>query len=199
LLCGFYRPQQGEIRIAGQDIVLSGIREARKRVSLVSQETYLFPTTIAENIAYGKVGASQQEIEEAARAANAHDFITGLPQGYQTQVGEWGSRLSGGEKQRISLARAILKDAPILLLDEPTSALDAQSEAVVQEALERFMQGRTVLVIAHRLATIKNVDQIVVLDQGRLVERGTHAELMGAETLYQRLYLKQTDLEGCRD
>ncbi|MFN2281895.1 MAG: ABC transporter ATP-binding protein, partial [Anaerolineales bacterium] len=199
LLCGFYRPQQGEIRIAGQDIVLSGIREARKRVSLVSQETYLFPTTIAENIAYGKVGASQQEIEEAARAANAHDFITGLPQGYQTQVGEWGSRLSGGEKQRISLARAILKDAPILLLDEPTSALDAQSEAVVQEALERFMQGRTVLVIAHRLATIKNVDQIVVLDQGRLVECGTHAELMGAETLYQRLYLKQTDLEGCRD
>ncbi|MFL7812622.1 MAG: ABC transporter ATP-binding protein [Anaerolineales bacterium] len=196
LLCGFYRPQQGEIRIAGQDIVLSGIREARKRVSLVSQETYLFPTTIAENIAYGKVGASQQEIEEAARAANAHDFITGLPQGYQTQVGEWGSRLSGGEKQRISLARAILKDAPILLLDEPTSALDAQSEAVVQEALERFMQGRTVLVIAHRLATIKNVDQIVVLDQGRLVECGTHAELMGSETLYQRLYLKQTDLEG---
>lgn len=196
LLCGFYRPQGGEIRIKGHDILRSGIREARKQVSLVSQETYLFPTTIAENIAYGKLGASQGEIEEAARAANAHDFITALSNGYQTQVGEWGSRLSGGEKQRISLARAILKDAPILLLDEPTSALDAQSEAVVQEALERFMQGRTVLVVAHRLATIKNVDEIVVLDQGRLVERGTHADLMGTKTLYQRLYLKQTDQEG---
>jgi len=196
LLCGFYRPQKGEIRVMGHDIVQSGIREARKWVSLVSQETYLFPTTIAENIAFGRLGASQQEIEEAARAANAHDFITALNDGYQTQVGEWGSRLSGGEKQRISLARAILKDASILLLDEPTSALDAQSEAVVQDALERFMRGRTVLVVAHRLATIKNVDEIVVLDQGRLVERGTHGELMGNETLYQRLYLKQTDLEG---
>lgn len=196
LLCGFYRPQRGEIRIAGNDIFKSSIREARRLVALVSQETYLFPTTIAENIAYGRIGASQDEIEEAARAANAHDFISSLPEGYQTQVGEWGSKLSGGEKQRISLARAILKDAPILLLDEPTSALDAQSEAVLQEVLERFMEGRTVLVVAHRLATIKNVDEIVVLDQGHLVERGTHRELMGSETLYKRLYLKQTDQEG---
>ncbi len=199
LLCGFYRPQKGAIRIAGHDIVQSGIQEARRRVSLVSQETYLFPTTVAENIAYGSLGAAQSEIEAAARAANAHDFILKLPYGYQTQVGEWGSKLSGGEKQRISLARAILKDAPILLLDEPTSALDAQSEAVVQEALERLMEGRTVLVVAHRLATIKNVDEIVVLDQGHLVERGTHQELLGSETLYKRLYLKQTDLEGDHD
>lgn len=195
LLCGFYRPQRGEIRIAGNDIFNSSIREARRLVALVSQETYLFPTTIAENIAYGRIGAPQDEIEQAARAANAHDFISSLPGGYQTQVGEWGSKLSGGEKQRISLARAILKDAPILLLDEPTSALDAQSEAVLQEALERFMVGRTVLMVAHRLATIKNVDQIVVLDQGHLVERGTHGELMGSETLYKRLYLKQTNQE----
>lgn len=195
LLCGFYRPQNGQILIEGRDILQSGIRAARSQVSLVSQETYLFPTTIAENIAYGRHGATQPEIREAARAANAHDFITNLPGGYDTQVGEWGSKLSGGEKQRIALARAILKNAPILLLDEPTSALDAQSEAVVQDALERFMRGRTVLVIAHRLSTIKNVDAIVVLDQGRLVEQGTHQELMRSETHYKRLYLKQTDLE----
>jgi subfamily B ATP-binding cassette protein MsbA/ATP-binding cassette subfamily B protein AbcA/BmrA len=195
LLCGFYRPHSGQILIEGRDILQSGIRAARSQVSLVSQETYLFPTTIAENIAYGRHGATQHEIREAARAANAHDFITNLPGGYDTQVGEWGSKLSGGEKQRIALARAILKNAPILLLDEPTSALDAQSEAVVQEALERFMRGRTVLVIAHRLSTIKNVDAIVVLDQGRLVEQGTHQELMRSETHYKRLYLKQTDLE----
>lgn len=195
LLCGFYQPQSGQILIEGRDIFQAGIREARGQVSLVSQETYLFPTTIAENIGYGRLGATQDEIEQAAKAANAHDFITGLQAGYQTQVGEWGSRLSGGEKQRVALARAILKNAPILLLDEPTSALDAQSEAVVQEALERFMEGRTVLVVAHRLSTIKNVDSIVVLDQGRLVEQGTHQELMGSDTLYKRLYLKQIDQE----
>jgi len=195
LLCGFYYAQDGEIRISGCNIFQTGIREARKQVSLVSQETYLFPTSISENIAYGRLGATQDEIITAAKQANAHDFITAHTEGYETQVGEWGSKLSGGEKQRIALARAILKDAPILLLDEPTSALDTQSEAIVQEALERFMRGRTVLVIAHRLSTIKNVDEIVVLDQGRLSERGTHEELMGSDTLYKRLYLKQTDLE----
>ena len=199
LLCGFYQPQGGRILLEGRDIFTCGIQQARKVISLVSQETYLFPTTIAENIAYGRLGASQEEIEEAAKSANAHKFITGLVEGYQTQVGEWGAKLSGGEKQRVALARAILKNAPILLLDEPTSALDAQSEAVVQEALDRFMEGRTVLVVAHRLATIKNVDSIVVLDQGRLVERGTHQELMGSDTLYKRLYLKQTDQEDHHD
>jgi ABC-type multidrug transport system fused ATPase/permease subunit len=195
LLCGFYRPQSGQIQICGSDIFQSGISAARRQVSLVSQETYLFPTTIAENISYGRPGATRDEIVNAAKAANAHDFITKHVGGYESQVGEWGAKLSVGEKQRIALARAILKDAPILLLDEPTSALDAQSEAVVQEALERFMRGRTVLVIAHRLSTIKNVDEIIVLDQGRLRERGTHQELMGSDTIYRRLYLKQTDLE----
>ena len=168
------------------------MRAARKYISLVSQETYLFPTTISENIAYGREGATRDDIIAAAKDANAHDFILAQPEGYETQVGEWGSKLSGGEKQRIALARAILKDAPILLLDEPTSALDAQSESVVQEALERFMRGRTVLVVAHRLSTIKNVDEIVVLDNGRLHERGTHQILMHSDSLYKRLYLKQT-------
>lgn len=195
LLCGFYRPQSGHIHIEGNDILRSDLYEVRKRVSLVSQETYLFPTTIAENIAYGRQGATRDEITAAARAANAHDFISAQPEGYETQVGEWGSKLSGGERQRIALARAILKDAPILLLDEPTSALDAQSEAILQEALERFMRGRTVLVVAHRLSTIKNVDEIIVLEGGRLRECGTHQKLMSADSLYKRLYLKQTAQE----
>ena len=196
LLCGFYRPQSGQVRIGGSDIFQSNLRAARKRVSLVSQETYLFPTTIAENIAYGRLGATHDEIIAAAKAANAHDFISAQPDGYETQAGEWGAKLSGGERQRIALARAILKDAPILLLDEPTSALDAQSEAIVQEALERFMHGRTVLVVAHRLATIKGVDEIIVLNEGRLYERGSHEQLMQSETLYKRLYLKQTTQEA---
>jgi subfamily B ATP-binding cassette protein MsbA/ATP-binding cassette subfamily B protein AbcA/BmrA len=195
LLCGFYRPQGGQIHIEGNDILQTDLYEVRKRVSLVSQETYLFPTTIAENIAYGRQGATRDEIIAAARAANAHHFISVQPEGYETRVGEWGSTLSGGERQRIALARAILKDAPILLLDEPTSALDAQSEAILQEALERFMNGRTVLVVAHRLSTIKHVDEIIVLESGKVCERGTHQELMRTDSLYKRLYLKQTAQE----
>ena len=195
LLCGFYQPQNGEVQIFGNDIYQSDLKYARQLVSLVSQETYLFPTTIAENIAYGRFGAEQNEIIAAAKKANAHDFIMSQPDGYETQAGEWGKKLSGGERQRIGLARAILKDAPILLLDEPTSALDAQSEKTVQDALERFMVGRTVLVIAHRLSTIRNVDEILVLDQGHLIERGTHDQLMGSETLYKRLYLRQSEEE----
>jgi ABC-type multidrug transport system fused ATPase/permease subunit len=196
LLCGFYRPQRGMVQIFGNDIFLSDLRDARQQVSLVSQETFLFPTSISENIAYGRPGATQAEIIAAAQQANAHDFITSQPDGYQTRVGEWGATLSGGEQQRISLARAILKDAPILLLDEPTSALDAQSEAIVQEALERFMRGRTVLVVAHRLSTIKNVDEIIVLEGGRLLERGKHEQLMESETHYKHLYLRQTNQEA---
>jgi len=193
LLCGFYEPQAGSIRVYGNDLFHSDLVAARKYVSLVSQDTYLFPTTIAENIAYGRLGASHDEIIAAAKAANAHDFITTFEKQYETPVGEWGAKLSGGERQRISLARAILKDAPILLLDEPTSSLDTQSEAIVQKALERLMKGRTVLVIAHRLSTIQGADRIFVLDAGKIQESGTHGELMQTRGLYCQLYLKQVN------
>jgi len=196
LLCGFYRPQAGRVLIAGNDLFQSNLQELRRFVSLVSQDVYLFPASLAENISYGRRGATREEIVAAARAANADEFIRALPDGYETQAGEWGVRLSGGERQRISLARAILKDAPILLLDEPTSALDAQSEAFIQQALERFMVGRTVLVVAHRLATVRHADEIVVLQSGRLQERGTHELLMASDTLYRRLYLNQASLEA---
>ena len=192
LLCGYYKPEKGHIRVLGNDLFQTDLTEARKQVSLVSQETYLFPTSISENIAYGRSGATQDEIIKATKAANAHKFILEKPDGYDTYVGEWGVKLSGGERQRISLARAILKDAPILLLDEPTSALDTQSEALVQEALNQLMIGRTVLIVAHRLSTIIGADQILVLDQGSIQEQGTHTELMKTDSLYKRLYLKQT-------
>jgi ABC-type multidrug transport system fused ATPase/permease subunit len=191
ILCGFYHPQQGQVRIHGNDLAKVNLAGARAQVSLVSQQTYLFPTTISENIAYGRSGATEAEIITAAKAANAHDFILEQPQGYQTQVGERGTRLSGGQRQRIALARAILKDAPILLLDEPTSALDTQSEALVQQALDRFMAGRTALIVAHRLSTIKGADHILVLDQGNICEQGTHAVLMQQGGLYRRLVQKQ--------
>lgn len=158
---------------------------------MVSQDTTLFPVSIAENISYGRIQATQDEIIAAAQAANAHDFIMELPQGYQTKVGERGSRLSGGQKQRIAIARAILKDAPILLLDEPTSALDTESEALVQDALENVMKNRTVLVIAHRLSTIKDADEVLVLEQGQIVERGTHYDLLDQGGVYTRLYQKR--------
>ena len=196
LLCGFYQPQSGKVKVYGNDLFLSNLAEMRTQMSLVSQDTYLFPTTLKENIAYGRIGATDDEIVAAAKAANAHDFIMRHPDGYETQTGEWGTKLSGGERQRIALARAILKDAPILLLDEPTSALDTQSEAMVQEVLEQLMRGRTVIVVAHRLSTLKNVDKILVLDQGQIRESGTHAELMKADSLYKRLYLKQTETNG---
>ena len=194
LLCGFYKPQSGGIKIYGNDLFDTNLSEVRTKISLVSQETYLFPTTIKSNIAYGRVGASDDEIVAAAKAANAHDFIMEQPNGYETQSGEWGAKLSGGQRQRIALARAILKDAPILLLDEPTSALDTQSEAIIQEVLERLMRGKTVIIVAHRLSTLRNVDKILVLDQGQIREIGTHLELMGTDSLYKRLYLKQAEL-----
>lgn len=197
LLAGFYPPQSGTIALFGNDLTDVDLAEARERIALVAQETYLFPTTLAENIAYGRPGATQEEIVAAAKAANAHAFICEQPEGYQTQVGERGVRLSGGERQRIALARAILRDAPILLLDEPTSALDTQSESLVQEALERLMADRTVLIVAHRLSTFLHADRILVLggdEEGgpfTIRERGTHAELIGHDTLYRQLYLRQ--------
>jgi len=191
LICGFYPPQSGRISIFGNDLAGTGLSAARAQISIVSQDTYLFPTTLAENISYGKPGASEAEIVAAAKAANAHDFILEQPLGYQTMVGERGVRLSGGQRQRIAIARAILKDAPILLLDEPTSALDTQSEALVQDALEHFMAGRATLIVAHRLSTIRNVDRVLVLADGGIREQGTHADLMKSDTLYRRLYLNQ--------
>ncbi|MEM7125241.1 MAG: ABC transporter ATP-binding protein [Chloroflexota bacterium] len=191
LLCGFYQAQDGQLSVFGQDTRQMYPTELREQLSLVAQESYLFPTTIAENIGYGRLDANRTDIIEAAKAANAHDFISSFPQGYETSVGERGNLLSGGQRQRIALARAILKDAPILLLDEPTAALDTQSEKLVEEALDRFMGNRTVLVIAHRLSTIQRAHRILVLNEGRIVEDGSHQSLLAQEGLYHKLYVKQ--------
>jgi ATP-binding cassette subfamily B protein/subfamily B ATP-binding cassette protein MsbA len=155
------------------------------------QESFLFPFSVAENIAYGRPGASRTEIEAAARAANAHDFVAALPDGYETVLGERGQTLSGGERQRIAIARALLKDAPVLILDEPTSALDAETEGSLLEALERLMAGRTTLIIAHRLSTIRRADQILVLREGEIAERGRHDELIEAGGHYARMHALQ--------
>ena len=163
------------------------LAELRARFALVPQETALFADTVAANIAYGATDATMSEIEAAAKAAFAHDFIVGLPQGYDTMLGEGGVTLSAGQRQRIAIARAVLRNAPILLLDEATSALDSESETLVQKALDKIMEGRTTLVIAHRLATVVRADRILVLDHGRLVEEGTHQSLIGKGGVYKRL------------
>jgi ATP-binding cassette subfamily B protein len=178
LLLRFYDPQQGRILFDGKAAGDYGLHELRSQMALVPQEVLLFGGTIAENIAYGKPGASQAEIEAAARRANAHEFITGFPEGYKTLVGERGVKVSGGQRQRIAIARALLKDPSILILDEATSALDAESERLVQQALEELMKGRTCFVIAHRLSTIRNADTIVMLRDGAVRESGSHDELM---------------------
>jgi ABC-type multidrug transport system fused ATPase/permease subunit len=165
-------------------------------MAVVSQDTYLFPVSIAENISYGRPGASMDEIEKTAVSANAHDFIMELPDGYDTLVGERGVKLSGGQRQRLSIARAMLKDAPLLILDEPASNLDNQSEALVQEALEKAMKGKTVIVIAHRLSTIKNADEIFVIEEGKVDEHGSHRQLMEKGGLYRKLYVSQSAEEG---
>jgi ATP-binding cassette subfamily B protein len=187
LLLRFYDPQHGRILVDGVPLRELDPRELRRRIALVPQEPATFAASVAENIRYGRPEASDEEVREAATLAAAHDFITALPQGYETPIGERGVTLSGGQRQRIAIARAILKNAPILLLDEATSALDAESERAVQSALDRLMRGRTTLVIAHRLATVRQADRILVLDHGRVVEEGTHERLVQRGGLYARL------------
>ena len=187
LLLRFYDPQSGRVMVDGVDLVTARPEDIRQRIGLVPQDTVLFGASARENIRYGRPDASDAEIEDAARAAAADDFICELPEGYDTFLGERGARLSGGQRQRIAIARAILKDPPILLLDEATSSLDAESERVVQVALEHLMQGRTTIIIAHRLATVLKADRIVVMDRGRIVDIGRHSELIERNPLYTRL------------
>jgi subfamily B ATP-binding cassette protein MsbA len=192
LIPRFYDPTAGRITVDGYDIRRVQMRTLREQIGIVPQETALFSGSVRDNIAYGKLDASQQEIEAAAQAANAHDFVRDLPQGYDTLVGERGVKLSGGQRQRIAIARAILKNPRILILDEATSSLDSESEQAVQEALVRLMRDRTTFVIAHRLSTITNADWIVVLDDGRIVEEGTHADLLLRDGgLYRRMHSLQ--------
>ena len=196
LIPRFYDPDSGVVRIDGEDISGVTMQSLRDQIAVVSQDVQLFNMTVQENITYGRLDASREEVEEAARAANAHEFILELIEGYDSVVGERGTKLSGGQKQRIAIARAILRDARILLLDEATSSLDSTSEALVQEALDRLMDQRTTIVIAHRLSTVQHADRILVIDKGRIVQEGRHEELFVQEGLYRELALHQFNESG---
>ncbi|PWN06599.1 ABC transporter ATP-binding protein [Rhodohalobacter mucosus] len=191
LIPRFYDPQQGTISLDGTDIRNYKVKTLREQISLVPQEVHLFGTSVKENIRYGRLKATDDEVKDAARAANAHEFIMAMPEKYDSLIGEKGVKLSGGQRQRLAIARAILKDPAILLLDEATSSLDSESEAQVQDALERLMKNRTTFVIAHRLSTVQNADRILVMDEGRIVESGTHGELINRDGLYSHLYALQ--------
>lgn len=193
----FYDPQAGKVLVDGNDVRDVTFESLRRQIGIVPQETILFSGTVAENIAYGQDSFDMKEVEQAARIANAHDFILALPKGYQTMLGERGTNLSGGQRQRIAIARAVLLDPRILILDEATSALDTESEALVQEALNRLMNGRTVLVVAHRLSTIRQADRILVIERGHIIEAGNHQDLMAIRSgLYRQLYERQMQSVG---
>jgi ABC-type multidrug transport system fused ATPase/permease subunit len=192
LLIRFYDPKEGKIAIDGVDVRDLQLASLREQISVVLQDPLLFSGTIAENIRYGKLDATDEEIVAAAKAANAHDFISQLPLEYETELGERGAQISGGERQRISVARAFLKDAPILILDEPTSSIDSKTEGVILDALDELMEGRTSFIVAHRLSTVRHADQILVLSGGRIVERGTHEELLRDGRIYRQLHEAQT-------
>ncbi|MBT8363357.1 MAG: ABC transporter ATP-binding protein/permease, partial [Deltaproteobacteria bacterium] len=194
LICRFYDPFKGHVSVDSYDLRNIKLSSLRRQVAVVLQDSFLFNNTIAENLYYGKPDATEDELIAAARAANAHEFIMQLPDGYDTEIGERGVRLSGGQKQRLALARAILADPRILILDEATSSVDAEAEYLIQQALERVLKGRTALVIAHRLSTIRNADKIIVLDRGRIAEIGNHEDLMQRGGLYNQLYQRQMEM-----
>jgi ATP-binding cassette subfamily B protein len=191
LIPRFYEVSEGQILIDGRDIRDVSLRSLRRHIGIVQQDVYLFAGTVADNIRYGKLGAAQEEIVEAAKKANAHDFIMALPDGYETDIGQRGVKLSGGQKQRLSIARVFLKDPPIIIFDEATSALDNESEKAVRDSLEKLTAHRTTLVIAHRLSTIRNAQRIVVLTGNGIDEQGTHETLIALEGTYASLYNMQ--------
>jgi ATP-binding cassette subfamily B protein/subfamily B ATP-binding cassette protein MsbA len=196
LIPRFYDVTSGTITLDGRDIQEYKMDDLRQQISIVLQDVFLFYGTVRENIMFGRTDATETEMISAAKTANAHDFIMQLPDGYDTLIGERGVKLSGGQKQRLSVARAVLKDAPILILDEATSSVDTETELLIQQALERLMKGRTTIIIAHRLSTVRNADTIVVLDDKSICEMGTHVELMKLENgLYRRLYSVQRELQ----
>jgi ATP-binding cassette subfamily B protein len=200
LIPRFYDPTSGQVLVDGNDVKHVTLQSLRRQIGIVLQETFLFSASIRENIAYGKTGATQEEVESAAKAAHIHDFIVSLPDGYETEIGERGVGLSGGQKQRVAIARALLMDPRILILDDSTSSVDTETEYQIQQALANLMRGRTTIVIAQRLSTIKNADEIVVLDQGRIVERGRHEDLLDKSRIYTEIYnlqlRRQEDASG---
>jgi ATP-binding cassette subfamily B protein len=195
LIPRFYDPVMGAVRLDGIDTRHLELESLRQQISIVLQDVFLFHGTVRENILFGNPEAGEADIVRAAQTANAHQFIRDLPNGYDTLIGERGVKLSGGQKQRLSIARAVLKDAPILILDEATSSVDTETEILIQEALERLMEGKTTIIIAHRLSTVHNADKIIVLENAHIAEIGTHQELVGVGGLYNRLYTAQRQLQ----